>query len=307
MAAFVISCAVSFPFVWYAFEWFERSRAPPRRPGRTRELIPNRLPPLPISCEATEPAPRDVSPVVPWFVHSALETTAAIRDALPAPVKNWVVMDLETTGLGSTAEITEIAIVDSEGTVLLDQLVMPKGRIPKVVTSKTGIDRKLLKGCPQWPEIEGRVRALLSNRAVITYNAQFDIRILQQTARKWATPPIHVDGLCAMLAYAEYRGVKHPWRKGEYKWHKQAAALQYEGIAHFRQHRALADAKAARELVLKMIDGSQAWRARHAIKRIVGFGETPLSSLLFACLASSLKPPPNNLRQIEHDEALAGV
>lgn len=270
LAAFVIACAVSFPFVWYAFEWFERSRTPP---GRARELIPRRL-------EASEPAPQNIAPVVSWFIQSALGTTAAIRDAIPdleavttgcqaptaTPNKDWVVMDLETTGLGSAAEIIEIAIVDAEGAVLLDQLVMPKGRIPKVVTSKTGIDRKLLKGCPQWPEIESKVRAVLSGRPVITYNAQFDIRILQQTAHKWSVPPIHVDGLCAMLAYAEYRGVKHPWRKGEYKWHKQAAALQYEGIAHFRQHRALADAKATRELVLKMFEGRKAWRARRMLQ-----------------------------------------
>lgn len=224
--AFVVSCAASFPIVWYAFEWFERSRSPPRR--RNLAGLP----------AASLPKPRLVPP--------------------RRPLNSWVVMDLETTGLGSAAEIIEIAIVDAEGAVLFDQLVMPKGRIPKVVTSKTGINRKLLKGCPRWPEIEGTIRALLSDRAVITYNAQFDIRILQQTARKWAVRPIDVDGFCAMLAYAEYRGVKHPWRKGEFKWHKQADALRHEGIAHFRLHRALPDATATRELVLKMWEGRTA-------------------------------------------------
>ncbi len=257
--AFVVSCAVSFPIVWYAFEWFERSRSPPRR--RNLAGLP----------AAGLPSPRSTS--------VALETTPPPTAQPSEPVKSkprfvpqrrplnsWVVMDLETTGVGSAAEIIEIAIVDAEGAVLFDQLVMPKGRIPKVVTSKTGIDRKLLRGCPRWPEIEGTVRALLSDRAVITYNAQFDIRILQQTARKWAVPPIDVDGFCAMLAYAEYRGVKHPWRKGEFKWHKQADALRHEGIAHFRLHRALPDATATRDLVLKIWEGRQARGARRMLR-----------------------------------------
>lgn len=174
---------------------------------------------------------------------------------------DWVVMDLETTGLGQSAEVIEIAIVSANGAVLLNQLVMPKGRIPKRVTSKTGIDRRLLRGCPHWPEIDRQVRDILRDRSVITYNADFDVRMLQQTTQKWSLPPIGVQDCCAMISYAKYRGIKHPWRKGEFKWHKMVDALRHEGIAHGKLHRALPDAMATRELVLRMIDSPRPWRA----------------------------------------------
>lgn len=204
--------------------------------------------------------PRKMAPALFAPPSLAAPVTQWIASKFRAPY-DWIVMDLETTGLGPSAEVIEIAIVSANGTVLLDQLVMPKGRIPKSVTSKTGIDRRLLRGCPSWPEIDRQVRDILRDRSVITYNTDFDFRILKQTTQKWSLPPINVKGMCAMIAYAKYRGIKHPWRKGEFKWHKLINALGYEGVAHGKLHRALADAMATCRLVLRMINNPKPWRA----------------------------------------------
>ncbi len=165
---------------------------------------------------------------------------------------DWVVLDLETTGYTPRSEIIEIAIVDAHGRTLLEQSVMPKGRIPKDATKIHGIDRKMLKGAPTWPEISDKVAAILVGRPVISYNAEFEVRLLWQTADKWKVPVITIDGHCAMLAYATHRAEPHKWREGEYRWHKLSNAVKVEGISAVQRHRALGDARITRELVLKV-------------------------------------------------------
>jgi DNA polymerase III subunit epsilon len=174
---------------------------------------------------------------------------------------DWLVLDLETTGLSSSSEIIEIAVVDAGGSVIFNQRVMPKGRIPKRATEIHGIDRKALKGQPTWPEIAGRVTALLKDRPVLTYNAEFDLRLLRQTFKKWGLPPMPIEGHCVMLAYAEHRGILNPRFPGEYKWHKLKAACAHERIIVAPDHSAAADAKATHALVAKMYGRRQLLQA----------------------------------------------
>lgn len=90
----------------------------------------------------------------------------------------------------------------------MNQRVRPKSRIPRSAVAIHGIDRKMLKHCPLWPDVEGEIRKLLSNRPVITYNAAFEVRLLDQTAARWKCEPIAIDSHCAMLAHAEHRGIR---------------------------------------------------------------------------------------------------
>lgn len=189
-------------------------------------------------------------------------TQATSRAAQLDPVPNmfswvgqrfdWVVLDLETTGFSRRSEIIEIAIVGADGKTILNQQVMPKGRIPRDATKVHGITRKQLKGCPNWPEIFDQVAGILSGRPVITYNANFDLRLLKQTCEIWGLPTIHIDGHCAMLAYAAHRAEPHLHRKGEYRWHKLQNACADEGIEFDQQHRALSDAQFTRALLLRV-------------------------------------------------------
>ena len=60
----------------------------------------------------------------------------------PASGGHWVVVDLETTGLGPGAEITEIGAVRVRDGAVVDEfssLVKPSRPIPPFITSLTGI------------------------------------------------------------------------------------------------------------------------------------------------------------------------
>ena len=158
-----------------------------------------------------------------------------------------LVVDTETTGLGDNAEIVEIAILDTTGAILYDDLIMPAGPIPRGASNVHGLTRAVLKksGARPWPEHHEKVCALVRNaRAILAYNAEYDSRLLAQTAARYdlALPPAHWH--CAMLAYAERRNVIG--RYGDPKWHRLGDAMAHENLAiEGRQHRALADAKAA--------------------------------------------------------------
>ena len=129
----------------------------------------------------------------------------------------------------------------------MNQRVRPKGRLPRSAIAIHGITRKMLKSCPQWPDVEAEARRLLVNRPVITYNAAFEVRLLRQTAERWQCDPIVIDSHCAMLAYAEHRGIRDSRRPG-FKWHKLVAACAHEGIPFDNEHAALSDAQRARDL-----------------------------------------------------------
>jgi DNA polymerase-3 subunit epsilon len=168
---------------------------------------------------------------------------------------DWVVLDVEATGYSEHSEIIEIAILNPTGAVVMEQRVLPKGRIPSAATDVHGITRQMLRDCPRWPEIDATVRQHLAGKRVIAYNAEYEQRLLTQTAEKWGLPSIDILGHCAMLAYAEHRGIIG--RDG-YKWHKLVEACRYEGIPISGAHSAVADARNALALVLKMARGEQA-------------------------------------------------
>ncbi|HRD77441.1 MAG TPA: 3'-5' exonuclease, partial [Hyphomicrobiaceae bacterium] len=156
---------------------------------------------------------------------------------------DWLVIDCETTGFDKKSEILEIAVVDANGTTLFERRVMPLGRIPSAASRVHGIYRKDLKGCPTWPEISEELRRVIGDRPVVSYNGEFEERLLQQTAEKWGVEPIRNRVGCVMKAYAAHRGIPHPWRRNDFKWHKLAAACRHEGIKVGTHHRAGADAE----------------------------------------------------------------
>ena len=98
-----------------------------------------------------------------------------------------LIVDTETTGLGDRAEIVEIAIIDTTGAIQFEALTMPQGRIPKEASDVHGLTRAKLKeeGAKPWPELHAQVTGIIeSARVVLAYNADFDSRVLSQTAKR---------------------------------------------------------------------------------------------------------------------------
>ncbi|HFF8435627.1 3'-5' exonuclease [Serratia marcescens] len=157
--------------------------------------------------------------------------------------RNCLVLDTETTGLDDKAEIIEIAVIDAHGKVLLNTLVRPSKPIPTEATAIHGITDEMVKDAPTWPEVNPQLCSLISGKTIAIYNAEYDIRLLEQTDRIWKiTPKISVTPqiVCAMHEYAEFYGQKS--ERGGYKWQKLTAAAEQQGvIIKGTPHRALSD------------------------------------------------------------------
>lgn len=183
------------------------------------------------------------------FKHKKKPKSIAVRRLHNKNNTDWLVLDTETTGISKASEIIEIAVSSAEGELIYHSYVLPKGRIPSEATAIHGITRKKIKDAPIWPEVQAQLSKVLEGRLVYCYNAEFDMRLMKQSAKKWGIEPLNIQAECAMLVYAELRGEKHPYRPGEYKWHKLTKACRYEGLAIDNAHSALGDARMTANLL----------------------------------------------------------
>jgi DNA polymerase-3 subunit epsilon len=90
-------------------------------------------------------------------------------------------------------------------------------------------------------------------RHVITYNADFDLRLLKQSLAAAGLDPAHLNAWwhCAMLGYAAFHA--QPSRRGEWKWQTLNAAAEQCGLPWpSLAHRALVDAQMCRRVVMRM-------------------------------------------------------
>lgn len=162
-----------------------------------------------------------------------------------------VFLDTETTGLDDQAEACQIAVVDHDGTVLLDTLVCPVHPIPAKTTAIHGITNADVVNAPTFVDIRGQLRDLLSSRLVVIYNAAYDLRILEQSARARGLEPHPSESTaaCAMLWYADYRGQWDGYHQNN-RWFKleTACALERVPTDGITAHHAAADCELTRRL-----------------------------------------------------------
>ena len=182
----------------------------------------------------------------------------AIQTALQKLDLHPLYLDTETTGTDQKSEIVEICIIDDDGASVFQSLVKPAASIPAQATQIHGITNELVKNAPPWYRVWPEVEAILSGRGIGIYNAEFDLRMLEQTHKIFRIPwrPAQLGGsFCIMKLYAEFYGEWDP-RRGSYRWQSLDAAGRQLKIPLRNTHRALDDALLARE-VLHAIAGSE--------------------------------------------------
>jgi len=178
---------------------------------------------------------------------SAVNQAKALLSSRP------VFLDTETTGLGPLAEVVEICIIDTDGSVLLESLVKPTVPISREASNIHGISEADLRDAPTFAELLPEIIRVVEGRSVVIYNAAYDISIIVQSAMAHGRDGnIITDSHCAMLLYAEYAGYWNDYR-GSYRWHKLINAARQCGIAlPPRLHRARVDAEITRQLLMHM-------------------------------------------------------
>lgn len=155
--------------------------------------------------------------------------------------KQPIYLDTETTGLKQTDQIVEICLLDHDGTVLLDSLVKPTVKIPPDATRVHHITDAMVADAPTWPELWPQLEPILAQRRSAIYNAEYDLRLLQQSHRAhglmWSTP---VSSFCVMKLYAQFRGEWNS-RSRSYRWYSLEDARRQCGLDLPNAHRACAD------------------------------------------------------------------
>ena len=144
------------------------------------------------------------------------------RTVLAEP-ERAVVVDTETTGLDSGAEIVQLAVVALDGAVRLLTFVRATRPIPRDATAIHRITDADCAGAPSYREVHPLLAEAIGGRTVISYNADFDRRMLRQSAAPYRLAPPEVAWACAMHQYARFMN-EWDFRRNDYRWHRLPVA-----------------------------------------------------------------------------------
>lgn len=178
----------------------------------------------------------------------------AIRDARAWLAQKPLYLDTETTGLSNFDEIIDLALIDSDGTELINTLIRPTVPIHAKATEVHHISNEDIVDAPGFNEIMINLVKLTEDRLVLIYNTDFDQRMLRQSAAayKLKKPCVFCKVHCAMKLYAQFFGEWNNHHQN-YKWQSQANAAEQLGLnVPADLHRAAADAQLCRQIVEAM-------------------------------------------------------
>lgn len=156
-------------------------------------------------------------------------------------------LDTETTGLDGDDQVIELAILDAAGSVLFHAPIRPGVLIKPAAAAVNGIADADLANAEQWPSYHNQVAAILSSRRVIAHSADFDARMLKQTAAAYGLPVIECTWGCTKDLLTRLNGDN---------WPRLGVAADLVGIQAdgSRQHRAIYDADLVRRIVVKLAE-----------------------------------------------------
>jgi len=162
------------------------------------------------------------------WLRTHIERTLQFRELLAR--EDWVVSDTETTSVGASAEICELAFVPSTKLNPYSTFIKPTRSITDGSAAVHGITNSMVADAPTFPQVVGGIqRALKKYAAVVWYNGEFDIRIFEQTCYEHDLPfvewPEHID---VMPWFAEFIG---DWNSGQvgFRWPKLEGGHRAEG------------------------------------------------------------------------------
>lgn len=203
------------------------------------------------------------SQTVEYGVNPLPERRAAIAQAYRTIARYPVYLAIATTGWDffpewgkaarSSEEILEICILESDGRVLFESLVKPRGSISDYAYCVHRITKRMVKDAPTWENVLAQVNQVLAARHVAVYDAERKLRVLAQTNAlynlSWTVDTRSC--FCVKRLYAHFNGkvyadgLNSTWLG---VWH----AARNLGIPHGKWHRAHEDAQLTRA-VLKHI------------------------------------------------------
>lgn len=151
-------------------------------------------------------------------------------------------MHCKTTGAGEFSEVVEIAILDSAGIPLVDELVKPKRHIRPNASEEHGITDEMINFAPRWAEILPNVEEVLAGKKVCVYDLVGELQALKNSHRnnhnRWVFDDEHFYSL--MDLFSRYKNERDPHSGALLNYTLEQAAQQVgvdiEIIAYRRAH-----------------------------------------------------------------------
>lgn len=111
-----------------------------------------------------------------------LKISTVRKDSSPEALKNYVVIDVETTGLDADHdEIIEVAAIRySAGEVkeAFQTYVKPLNEIPMKITQINGITNEMVENAPHFSQIVAELEDFIGTSNLVGHNIEFDIKFL---------------------------------------------------------------------------------------------------------------------------------
>ena len=122
--------------------------------------------------------------------------------------RNYVVFDLETTGLSSiTDEITEIGavkVIDGKIVDTFEMLVKPNKRISQKITNITGITNEMVEGKPPIEEVLPQFIEFIGGLPLVAHNVEFDYGFLCENYKNIYKQEFRRKRSCTMKMYRKW-------------------------------------------------------------------------------------------------------
>ena len=163
---------------------------------------------------------------------------------------SFVVIDLEATG-GSynTDQIIEIGLIKVEKLKIVDKLhylINPERPIPPFVQNLTSIFPKDLTHAPKIEDVVEKILEFMGDSIIVAHNLSFDFPFFNSVLRRLKRPILSNRSLCTLLMSQHLIP------------NILSSNLKYMcrlfGISHPKAHRALEDARACAQLLLKFLN-----------------------------------------------------
>lgn len=162
----------------------------------------------------------------------------------------FVVVDTETTG-GRAAgdrllEIGAVVVECGRITRRFDELINPECAVPRRITALTGISTAMVFDRPTAEAVLPQFCDFLGDGVLVAHNLGFDVGFLNRACVRAGRPELVNDTLCTLrLARRLLPGLRSK---------RLSSIADFYGIRIRRHHRALADAEATAEILLRFLD-----------------------------------------------------
>lgn len=166
------------------------------------------------------------------------EKKPAKGDSLLVIASDYVVLDLETTGLDPVwddiIEIGIIQVADNEIASTFQSLVKPSCKISGFITQLTGITNGMLEDAPDIDTVLPAAREFIGSHMVVAHNANFDVNFLTNNCQRILGTPFTNNFLDTMrLSRRLFR---------QHRRHRLIDLVERFQLAEGVDHRALSDA-----------------------------------------------------------------